>query len=268
MQYGTQLYVYHQHWTNQGTTLPDQLAETLGQVRAAGLDGFEASLDLLETHEQLLITALGETGLALASMYAGGGLHTDALAKETIPKILALAPRAKALGAAGITVNPQPRLDPRKTAAELARQAAGLDELGRCLGDLGLALNIHTHSPEMVDDAREFRSLLDLTNPEWVGLCLDTHWVYRGDGDVPALTKQYLDRIGTLHVRQSHDGVWAETFCEGDLDHTVIASLLAERGYDGWVLVELAWEQGTPHTRPLVDNLRLSADYARQVFGE
>jgi hypothetical protein len=31
-------------------------------------------------------------------------------------------------------------------------------------------------------------------------------------------------------------------------------------------MVELALEQGTPETRPVVDNLRRSGDYARRLF--
>lgn len=266
MRIGTQLYVYHQYWAERGEQLADHLPETLAEVRAAGLEGFEGSLDLLGTHEEAFAAALAGSGLVLCSLYAGGNLHDEAAAAETIAKVLELAPRGRALGAAAITFNPQPRLEPRKTDAELARQARGLEALGAELRRLGLALNVHTHSPEMVDDAREFRSLLDLTDPALVGLCLDTHWVYRGGGDVPVLTRRYLDRIGSLHVRQSHGGVWAETFGDGDLDHRPIAEMLRERGYDGWVNIELAWEHGTPHTRPLVECLTDSAVYAREVF--
>lgn len=266
MRIGTQLYIYHQYWAARGENPQNHFAETLDQVAAAGFEGIEGSLDDLRTHAAPFTAALAASGLALGSMYAGGNLHEELAADAQIQAVLELAPRARELGALGVTFNPQPRLEPRKSDDELQLQAANLDRLGAGLRDLGLTFQVHTHSPEMVDNAREFRSLLDLTHPDYVGLCLDTHWVYRGGGDVPALTRQYLDRILNLHVRQSHNGVWAEAFEPGDLDHDVIAAMLRGREFDGWVNVELARENGTPETRPLAESMKLSADYARQVF--
>ncbi|MBI2300637.1 MAG: TIM barrel protein [Armatimonadetes bacterium] len=211
MRIGTQLYIYHQYWAARGEDPQNHFAETLDEVAGAGLDGVEGSLEFLRTHDEPFSAALAAAGLALGSMYAGGNLHEEIAADATIQAILELAPRARELGALGITFNPQPRLEPRKSDAELQLQAANLDRLGAGLRDLDLTFQVHTHSPEMVDDAREFRSLLDLTHPDYVGLCLDTHWIYRGGGDVPATassTSTSASRTTGCGRRRSSRATW------------------------------------------------------------
>lgn len=266
MRIGSQTYIFMQHYARAGLRLEDHYTEALEQLAGAGFEGCELMLDHLADHQPAMAGALRDSGLALAGVYAGGNLHEPAAAEATIARVLGLAPRAAELGAAGVSFNGQPRVEPRKSDAELRRQADGLNALGEQLGRLGLALWVHTHDAEMVDQAREFRSLLDLTDPARVGLCLDTHWVHRGGGDMLALAGEYADRIGTLHVRQSQGGVWDEVFGPGDLAHEPLADLLRARGWAGWVLVELALEPGTPLERPLQLRLALSCGYARGLF--
>jgi sugar phosphate isomerase/epimerase len=129
-----------------------------------------------------------------------------------------------------------------------------------------MGLWLHNHAPEMRDDGRELRSNLDHTDPALVGFCADTHWIYRG-GDPLEYLERYGDRLGSLHLRNSVAGVWSETLDDGDLDHRAIAAKLAAARFDGPLIVELAIEEGTPQTRPLVENMRLSRAYLREVFG-
>lgn len=266
MRIGTQLFVFHQTWHKQGGMV-QHWDEVFADAAAAGVDGVEANLLHLDEHEATLRRLLDQHHLALSSVFASGNLHEEERAEATIAEVMRLAPRAKAMGAEAISFNSAPRKEPRKTDLELRRQADGLNELGRQLKAIGLDLNIHTHDPEMLDDAREFCSQMDLTDPALVGMCMDTHWVYRGGGDVLALAKRYANRINSLHVRQSENGVWAETFGPGDLDYPALVLVLKDAGFDGWVIVELALEEGTPSTQPLVESMRQSVEYARSVFG-
>ena len=62
------------------------------------------------------------------------------------------------------------------------------------------------------------------------------------------------------------NGVWMEDFGDGDVDYRQVVASLKEIGYQGYVVVERAYEKGTNPTRPLEENLRRSRLYAEKVF--
>jgi inosose dehydratase len=82
-----------------------------------------------------------------------------------------------------------------------------------------------------------------------------------------AYLDQYGPRLGSLHLRNSTNGIWSESLGDGDLDYRAIASKLAALKFDGPLIVELAIETGTPQTRPLVESMRISREYLRAIFG-
>jgi inosose dehydratase len=83
-----------------------------------------------------------------------------------------------------------------------------------------------------------------------VGWCLDTHWVWRGCGNsqlaLDDLIALYGQRIRSLHLRQSHHGIWDEAFGEGDINHDHLVACLKSIGFEGPLLLEQAYEEGTP----------------------
>src|SRR5207245_111316 len=126
---------------------------------------------------------------------------------------------------------------------------------------------LHNHDPEMRDGARELRFTLDNTDPTLVGYCADVHWIYRGGGDPYDYLERYGSRLGSLHVRNSHGGVWMEELGDGDLDYRRVRQILDRQGFGGPIIVELAIEPGTPQTRPLVESARMSREYAQAILG-
>jgi len=262
-----QLYWFTQLAARDGKTLDQMLPEVLATVAEAGFSAIETDLAYCATDEttEAFAAKLGAAGLGLAGLYAGGAMH-DESAKAAVAEIIDRAARARDLGCPGISHNPNP-IGREKTNAEVAHQAAALNDLGAGLADLGMLLGVHTHAPEMSHNAREFRANLDHTNPRHVGLCADFHWIYRGGGDPYELTKHYANRIVTTHLRNSLEAVWAECFCAGDLDHARIRKLLDAAHFAGPLVVEIAWEARTPNTRSPLENLRLSRAYLREAFG-
>jgi inosose dehydratase len=261
------LYWFTQLAERQGKAFRELLPGYLAMVAEAGFSSIEGWLTDCETDESAgaLAELLKAAGLTLSGLYSGGALHAER-AGEEVRSILDRAARARGIGCPGISLNPDP-IGREKTDAELATQASALDELGAELRAMGLWLGVHTHSPEMTHNAREFRSNLERTSPANVGLCADFHWIYRGGGDPYAITEQYADRIVTTHLRNSVEAVWAESFGDGDLDYGRIAALLAAAGYEGPLGVELALEPRTPDTRTPLENLKLSREHLRAAFG-
>ena len=268
---GTQSYVWHQICQETGKNLSEHWDEVLAQVAQSGCQAFESTGDAIATPElaEAMGCLLARHGLAMPSVYAGSRLH-DERWEESVKEVLAGAKLAKQLGATVLVTNPQP-LQQDKTDDQLRLQAKALDALGRELKEIGLRLAFHNHSPEMRAGAREFHHMMLGTDPAHVGLCLDAHWIYRGAGNSEValydIVQLYGSRIVSLHLRQSREGVWTQTLCEGDIDYQPLVAALHNLNFDGPLIMEQAIEQGTPTDLPPVERERISRDWVRSVFG-
>jgi inosose dehydratase len=265
----TQLYVWSQVCRREGSSLEERLEPVLGEVAAAGFTAFEAMLPAsaaTDTRERLQ-AALRSHGLTVTSFYSGGTFHEDAAFQEYAAQTLLAAPHARDMRAQALCINPNVSRT-GKTDEELRRQARNLNHIGEKLRRLGLELWLHNHDPEMRDDARELRSTLENTDPELVRYCADVHWIFRGGGDPYDYLERYGPRLGSLHVRNSHAGVWSEEFGDGDIDYRRIRAILDRHAFTGPIIVELAIEAGTPRTRSLVESARLSREYARATLSD
>ena len=118
----------------------------------------------------------------------------------------------------------------------------------------------------MADHAREWRYFFHHTAAGNVGICLDTHWVYRGGENVMEILKEAGTRIGDVHLRNSSGGTWLEELADGDVDYKAVAAGLKRLRYTGWLTVELAWDPQTQQTRPLAEDLKRSREYAERIF--
>jgi inosose dehydratase len=195
-------------------------------------------------------------------------MHEDAAAEKSIKELMELAVLLKPHRTRIIITNPSPKPgQARKTDEELDTQANYVDQLGAELHQLGMKLALHHHTPELVDNAREWRHLLQHTNPLRVYCCVDVHWAYRGGQEVMSFIRETGDRLVELHLRNSKQGVWMEDFGPGDIDYQKVADYLRGISFKGYLVVELAYEKDTEITRPLDEDLRLSRQYTRKIFG-
>ena len=268
-QLSVEFYVWLQELERQKKSLADGAAEALLATARAGYhrvelsDGFYAGAVRAKT-----IAALKETGLAAPSVYSGGAFHETALADSSIARMLELAAVVQPLGTRMLVTNPDPKPERQaKTDRELGVQAEALNRLGAALNERGMTLLIHHHSPEMADNAREWRHILKNTDPRYCSLCIDTHWAWRGKQDPLELIREAGRRVASLHLRNSKQGVWTEEFGDGDIDYRPIAQYLHQFGFTGLLVVELAYENGTRTTRSLEQNLNVSRRYAEKIFG-
>ena len=262
-------YIWMQHLESEKKTLAEGVEEVLGSFHRAGYRRVELSSEfftpeLREKTFALLVKyhLVPETNAANTTMYEA------AAAEKSIKDAVELARLLKPHGTRVIMTNPsaKPR-QARRTDEELNTQARYVDQLGAELHKQGMKPALHHHTPELVDNAREWRHLLAHTNPQRVFCCVDVHWAYRGGQDVMTFIREAGDRLPILHLRNSKQGVWMEDFGPGDVDHQKIADYLREIKFNGYLVVELAYEKGTQVTRSLDDDLRLSRLYTEKVFG-
>ncbi len=250
----------------------NELDNGLGELAASVMDGYEP---LANNPQELdrLGPLLKKHSLQMRSLYVNSVLHEPDKADESIEYVLAIAEKAKSIGTKIIVTNPSPIQwggPQNKNDAQLKVQAAALEKLGRQLKEMGLTLSYHNHDIELRNAAREFHHMMVGTDPAYVTLCLDAHWIYRGSGNSAValfdVLKLYSLRITELHLRQSKDNIWTETFGDGDIDYPALAKYLLNIGVRPHIVLEQAIESGSPNTMSILEAFKQSAQYARRVF--
>lgn len=157
----------------------------------------------------------------------------------------------------------------------------GANEVGRAVREeTGLRAVFHPHVATYVETGEEIDRFFEGTDPELVGLAFDTAHIAYGGSDPLAVLGRYIDRLQHVHLKgysataaekcrsQKIDAVEAVgegVFCalsESDIDFTSVLSLLREKGYDGWAVVEqdVLPGMGTPK-----ENAQANRDFLRSV---
>jgi inosose dehydratase len=139
--------------------------------------------------------------------------------------------------------------------------AAFIDGIGllarRVRDEAGVRVVIHQHLGTLIESMDEVRRLLDATDPDLVGVCLDTgHWTFGTGGDPVAAVRELGGRIWHVHFKDCDPEVMARSrlegwdgltstangvFCElgtGCVDFPGVLSGLQDVGYAGWIVVE------------------------------
>lgn len=225
------------------------LEHAMAEAKQAGVRGWEHSFRQV-SEVKATADAAKRQGLEMHTAYVFGAFHEPELAKPAIENAVAISEALRAVGVHSIIVNPDPLPQGApKTDAQLLTQSTAMNELGETLTAAGTRLLYHSHDPEMKAGAREFHTMLINTDPKWVGLCLDIHWVWRGAGKsqtaVHDIISLYGDRIELIHLHQSVDNVWTESIGAGDVDYPALAAHLEKKKVKSLFVIELGLEKGT-----------------------
>jgi inosose dehydratase len=127
----------------------------------------------------------------------------------------------------------------------------------RVRDEAGIRTVVHQHLGTLIETGAEVRRLMAMTDPDLLGICLDTgHWTF-GTGENPVdAVREFGDRIWHVHFKDADPAVMAESrreawdgltstghgvFCElgkGCVDFPGVLAALGDIGYDGWIVVE------------------------------
>jgi inosose dehydratase len=140
--------------------------------------------------------------------------------------------------------------------------AGGVERIARSVRDeTGLRAVFHHHCAGYIETPEEVARLLDLTEPDLLGLFFDTgHYAYGtgvNDGsEVLAGLERFAGRIWHVHFKDCHPEIATQArreewdyytavghgvFCElgkGYVDFPAVTAWLRARGYRGWITVE------------------------------
>ncbi len=139
--------------------------------------------------------------------------------------------------------------------------------MGRTLAQHGFDLRVHHHTPQLAQNAREWRHILHHTDPEYVHICVDVDWAYEGGFAPIPFLREVGERLREIHVRSARNKVWLEDLEDSDIDYHKVAEYLKQERFAPLIVVELAYRPNTVVTRPLEQDLRLSRTYAERIFG-
>jgi len=129
----------------------------------------------------------------------------------------------------------------------------------------GLGTVFHHHCATYVETPEEIDALMERTDPDLLGLCLDTGHATYGGGDPAGILARYTDRVRHVHFKDCSPSIAATArakgwdylaavrhglFCElgqGQVDFGAVLTQLRTTGYDGWIVVE---QDVLPSTSP------------------
>jgi inosose dehydratase len=164
------------------------------------------------------------------------------------------------------------------TDADVERIADTINALGRRTRELGITLAPHPHIWGPIERPEEVRRLLDLTDPALVGWIPDTAQLNLGGGDPLELIRDYYDRLAALHWKDTHASyrgyggptptvemhrqqILYKDLGAGGVDHPGIWQLLLERGYRGWITLDLDPPRPSEGEGSPEDKLRINHRY-------
>ena len=266
-------------WTNDdmpelGGEIPFE--QCISEMALAGFEGSEVGNKYPRDPERLN-KALKLRGLTICNAWFSSFLTTKSLVeveKDFIKQCdFLFAVGARVIGAAeqgnSIQGKPLPIFDakPRFTDEEWKRLTEGLNHLGTIAKIKGMQLVYHHHMGTGVQTTEEIDRLMEMTDPELVGLLYDTgHLVFSGE-DHLAILHKYLKRIKHVHLKNVRFEVMEKAKKEkwsflqavrngvftvpgdGGLDFVPVFDALKSGGYKGWWVVEA--EQDPAKANPL-----------------
>ncbi|RJL06702.1 myo-inosose-2 dehydratase [Paracoccus siganidrum] len=210
---------------------------------------------------------LGRHGLAFVS----GWYSTELLTRSVEQEIAAVQGHLAKLKANGCrvciacecsnTVHGRPDMPvnrrPRLTPGEMAEFGRRIEEFAAHLAGEGITLAYHHHMGTVVESPGEIDAFMAATGPA-THLLFDAGHCAFGGGDPEAVLRRHAGRVAHFHAKNIRrpvteqvrakdmsflQGVLAGAFTvpgdpEGAIDFVPLLRILADHGYDGWLVIE------------------------------
>lgn len=254
-----------------GAHIPtEQILHEAGEV--IGFDGIENG-HRWPSDPQALKELLGRYGLKFVS----GWYSTALLTRSVEAEIAAVQEHLAKLRANGCkvciacecsnTVHGRPDMPvnarPRLTPAEMAEFGRRMEAFAQYLAGQGITLAYHHHMGTVVESPEEIDAFMAATGPA-THLLFDAGHCTFGGGDPETVLRKHVGRVAHFHAKNIRravteevrardmsflQGVLAGAFTvpgdpEGAIDFQPLLKILAEAGYDGWLVIEAEQDPG------------------------
>jgi len=281
-------------WTNDD--LPElgghiSFEQCIDEMAAAGFTGSEIG-NKYPMDPDVLKPALEQRGLQISSAWFSTFFSEEGRGGETVDKYVEHMNFLKVMGARVVNVcecghcvqmGSRHVFDrPEYSDEQWQLVAQGLNLIGEIALENDMINAYHYHMGTMVQNLEETDRLMELTDPGLVHLLVDTgHAHYAGD-DPLSIVQKYGPRIRNVHLKDIRqeildmvhsgkmsflDSVKAGVFTvpgDGCIDFSPIFKALAEKGYQGWFVVEA--EQDPDKANPL-EYAKMARNFIRENAG-
>ncbi|MEM3425219.1 MAG: sugar phosphate isomerase/epimerase [Thermoproteota archaeon] len=215
----------------------ENLESVLSEVREAGYEGIETSLEIVSKDIMETKRLLFENGLRLVALHMGiGDIGQVEQAVKSLEKLNGEYLTFSGPGGKG-------------SEEDYLKCAGFLNTVGKICREHGIKTCYHNHGHEIANNQRGIRIIIQNTEPELVGLCVDTYWVKFGGADPLQFIKTNKERIVYLHLKDGSDeDMKNRRFSElgkGSIDFPAILSFTTQQGVK-WVVVEQDWTPRSP----------------------
>jgi inosose dehydratase len=162
--------------------------------------------------------------------------------------------------------------------SEVAAIADTINEIGRRTDDLGITIAPHPHIWGPIERPQEVERLMELTDPNLVGLIVDTAQINLGGGDPLAMIERHYDRIPAIHwkdsraeyrgyagptptIEEHQREILYKDLGNGGVDLPGIWSLLVEHKYHGWITLDLDPPRANEGEGSVADKILINRRY-------
>jgi len=227
---------------------------------------------------------LDAAGISLVTCSNGGKMSVNfidpAKVKQTIEDHFVFARDFIAkFGCKHFKINLGVRPEGGPSREQLTTMANALTELGKRTADVGLRLAPHPHIWSPLERPEEVKTVLDETDPRYVGMVADTAHLTLGGMDPAKVINDYYDRVAALHFKdtepkyvgyagptptreQHRELTLYKNLGTGGVDFPAILKILRQRGYNGWITLDL--DPPRPGAGTIEENLDINKRYLRE----
>lgn len=145
--------------------------------------------------------------------------------------------------------------------------------MGKLCHENGIILSLHPHWGTYVEIEEEIDYIIECTNPDYVGLCLDTaHTTVCGMDPIYIFDKYFaLNRVNYVHFKDIDPDITAypeepvrrfKALGQGTVDFKGVLKVINKHKYDGVICVELDFNRVNNY-----ESAKCSREYIRRVLG-
>ncbi|HKB96957.1 MAG TPA: sugar phosphate isomerase/epimerase [Rhizomicrobium sp.] len=156
------------------------------------------------------------------------------------------------------------------------------NEIGMRTKNHGVKLSLHAHMWGPMEREHDFRRVMELTDPNYVYLIMDTGHNVLGGMDVVKITDEFFPRITEFHLKDTfpqwrgnkegptqamhrQKSVYASVGQGGGVDFPGVFAVMRKRHFKGWAVFDIDAPRPGDGTGSVDDNIAASVRYMRDV---
>ena len=234
------------------------------RVAAVGLQGIEpyqGKLEKYRNNPMALKKLFDDAGITFIDASNGGpDQSTNFIDPDQIPKTVAdhvnyARDFLQPMGCDHWKVNMGGRPPGGITDDHLKRVADTLNEIGRQTIEMGIRLAPHPHIWGPMERDHEVRRVMDLTDPQYVWMTVDTGHIVLGGGDAVQIIDDYFPRVAEIHLKDTYAKYRGNTSTPtreqhrvasvyhnmggGGVDFPAVFKVLRDRHFKGWAIFDV-----------------------------